>query len=142
MSTHLTSGVTLSVNKTGTGSSYTKLTQIISIDGPGGSTDALEITDYDSTVREFRSGLHDPGEMSVEFNFDVNDPEHKWLMSRPVGGETYAWRIAIPTEPKATHIEFAGFVTAANPGLGAPGEVITGSATIKITDVITWSEDD
>lgn len=141
MATQLTTGVTLSVDKLGTGATFTKLVQITSIDGPGGSTDSLEITDYDSTVREFRSGLHDPGEMSFEFNFDPSDTDHKWLMGLPESGETYDWRISIPTTPKATYIEFAGFATAASPGFGEAGEVLTGSASIKITDVITWSEE-
>ena len=137
----LTTGVVLKVDKLGTGITYTKIAQITSIDGPGGSTDSLEKTDYDSVVREYRAGLHDPGEASFEFNFDPTDTEHKWLMGRPESGETYGWRIEIPTEPKKTYIEFDGFVTAAAPGFGEPGEIVTGSASIKITDAVTWSEE-
>lgn len=138
----LTTGIALKVAKTGgSPATYTKIAQITSIDGPGGSTDSLEKTDYDSVVREYRAGLHDPGEMSVEFNFDPADAEHKWLMSRPESRQTYPWRIEIPTEPKKTLIDFEGFVTAAAPGFGEPGEIVTGSASIKITDAIVWSEE-
>jgi len=143
MSEILTSGVVLKVDKTGeTPAVYTKIAQITSIDGPGGSTDSLEKTDYDSTVREFRAGLHDPGEASFEFNLDPANLEHKWLMGRPESRETYGWRIEIPTEPKATYIDFDGFVTAAPPSFGEPGEIVTASTSIKITGSIVWSEEE
>lgn len=141
MATQITKGVTLSVDKLGTGAAHTKILQITAIDGPSGSTDSLEITDYDSAVREFRSGLHDPGEATFEFNLDPANTEHKWLMGRPESGETYSWRISIPTTPKKTLIDFDGFVTSAPPSFGAPGEVITGSTAIKITGPVVWSEE-
>lgn len=139
MATQLTKGVTLSVDKTGEGGTFTKLVQITSIDGPGGSTDSVEITDYDSTSREFRAGLHDAGEFSFEFNLDPANTEHQFLMGLPEAGTTHDWQVSIPTEPKATLIKFAGFATAAQPGFGAPGEVITGSASIKVTGAAEWS---
>ena len=139
MATELTSGVTLSVDKTGTGGSLTKLIQITSIDGPGASADAVEITDYDSTTREFRAGLSDPGEFTFEFNLDPVDTEQRWLMGLPAAGTTHDFQISIPTTPKATLIDFAGFATAASPGFGAPGEVITGSVTIKVAGAVAWS---
>lgn len=140
MATQLTKGVALKVDKTGaTPAVFVKLLQITSIDGPGGSTDSVEVTDYDSTVREFRAGLHDPGEVTIEFNLDPSNVEHKWLLARPESGETNGWRIEIPTTPKKTLIDFEGFVTAAPPSFGEPGEVITGSVSIKITGPVVWS---
>lgn len=141
----LSTGVELKVAKTPAVPpavpSYTKILQITSIDGPGGTTDSLEKTDYDSAVKEFRAGLHDPGEASFEFNLDPNDDEHVWLVERPASRQTYPWRIEIPTAPKKTYIEFDGFVTAAPPSFGEPGEIITASTSIKITGPIVWSKE-
>lgn len=140
MATEITSGVELLVAKTGgSPATYTKILQITSIDGPGGTADSLEKTDYDSVVKEFRPGLYDPGEASFEFNLDPANAEHKWLLGRPESKETYSWRIKIPTLPKATLIDFDGFVTAAPPSFGAPGEIITASTSIKITGSVVWS---
>jgi len=139
MATQLTKGITLSVDKTGTGGTFTKLIQITSIDGPGGSADSVEITNYDSTTREFRAGLSDPGKFTFEFNLDPIDTEQRWLMGLTAAGTTHDWQVSIPTSPKTTLLDFQAFCTAAAPGFGAPGEVATGSVTLKVTGDVTWS---
>lgn len=53
----------------------TDVAEVISITGPGESTDSLDVSnmDSDNEFKEFIAGLHDGGEVSFEANFKSSD---------------------------------------------------------------------
>jgi predicted secreted protein len=64
-------GSDLKIGDDGTSESFTKIVEIIDINGPNMSHDVIEVTNQDSTNgwREFLPGLRDGGEVSVTANW-------------------------------------------------------------------------
>lgn len=137
MAIYLSKGVTLSVCTTaGATTPFTKLAQILSVDGPSSTVDSVETTNLDSERREFRPGLPDGGELSLDLEFDPGDTGHVFLRGAADAPDTYSFQVSYPTLPKATLDTALGFVTEFAPKSGAPGEKITASCKIKITGAV------
>jgi len=69
-----TQGTELFMQKGSAGSAtLVKIAEVRSMDGiGGGSTDTIDVTDWDSTAKEKLTGLTDNGELTMELNFGSN----------------------------------------------------------------------
>ncbi|QXE85971.1 hypothetical protein KP003_16650 [Geomonas nitrogeniifigens] len=61
-------GKTLTAAGTATPLSWTKVGEVKSIDPSGSTSSDIDVTDLDSTKKEFRIGLGDPGTITLEMN--------------------------------------------------------------------------
>jgi hypothetical protein len=62
-----------------------KVANVTAISGVGGEAGEIEITNFDSTAKEFLTGLKDSGTVNVSINYDPTEASHSTLLGL-VGG--------------------------------------------------------
>lgn len=77
---------------TGTGATIVNIAEIRSMDGiGGGSTDTIDVTDWNSTAKEKLTGLTDNGELTMEANFGSNTSMQELYTKKASGAVTNFW---------------------------------------------------
>lgn len=71
-----------------------KLANVTSFDGLGGQASEIDITNFDSLVREFRRGLRDGGTVSLGLNLDPGNAAQSQFWDLENAGTTVYWCIA------------------------------------------------
>lgn len=107
----------------------TELAGITNITGPGISREILDVTAHDSAdaYREFLGGVKDPGEVSVDVNYDP-DVHDVWIDDLDdVTPRDYQIEF-----PDGTTWDFAAFLTSFEPSAPFDGK-LTASASFKVT---------
>lgn len=134
-------GTILSVDKLGTGVTFTTIDQVLSIDGPSNEVGSAETTHLLSARKTYRPTLPDGGELSFELEYDPSDTAgHAYLRGLADAPAILTWRVSYPTSP-VIHDTFEGFLTKFGTSAGGPEENLTASATIKVTGaVVTAAE--
>ncbi|WP_165073318.1 phage tail tube protein [Paludisphaera rhizosphaerae] len=130
-------GMSVSVDKLGTGVTYTKIPQVLSIGKPPKTVDAVEDTDLDSLAKEFSPGLTDNGELTIEMRFDPQDVTHQYLEDLADDPVITGFQIRIPTLPDATLYTFQGFPTNFDNPAGGNSDPLTANLNMKVTGVVT-----
>lgn len=69
-----------------------KIAKLTNIDGLGGSASDIDITNFDSTAKEYLVGLQDNGTANFGLNLDPQDSSHVWLKTN-AGGNRFQWAI-------------------------------------------------
>ena len=130
-------GATIDITSDGTGSvtGLTDIAQISSLSGPNLQAETIDVTTHDSpsAVREFVSGLIDPGEFTVGLVYDPNVVTHGALWTDLVA-RTYALSFGLffPTLLNMSW-GFEGQVVGFGPIEAQPDGAVTASVTIKIS---------
>jgi len=103
------------------------------------SREALDTTHLGTTTAKtfIPTELFDGGNLEVEFLHEVDEQP-------PYSGAAETITVTFPKEAAgssvANSVQFSGFMT--NYSWGAPmGELVTGSATIKVTGDLTWVDE-
>jgi hypothetical protein len=141
--TVLTVSATLSAvaaaSKTVTGKAL--IGEIKSFNGPGGQAGDIDVTTLESTAKEFRRGLQDEGEISLECNFEPTDPGQIFCrVARAETGSPFGQRnfeIVFPNSPPTT-LTFAAFVK----GFAISGgvdDVNKLALALRVTGPVTFS---
>lgn len=125
----------------------TKVGEIIDIDGPGMSKDAIEVTASDGTAgdgyREFLPGWRDGGEVTISANWVPADSTHDGttgLLSVFEGDDLQAFKIETPAGSDGSDgtvvISFNGIVTDFSVSMPLE-EQSQLDCTIKLTGAVT-----
>jgi hypothetical protein len=69
-----------------------KISNLTSVDSLGGAASDIDVTNLDSTAREYLVGLQDNGTASFGLNLDPKDESHQ-VMFDIAGGDRYQWAI-------------------------------------------------
>jgi hypothetical protein len=96
-------GSTLSVSDGASPEVYTALKNITTVPGPQSSAAEIEVTDLDSTAKEFLLDLADHGTITCQGFFNPNDTAHAQLQSDNVAGTARNYRITLSSSPLATY---------------------------------------
>lgn len=125
-------GTVLERSDMGDPATFTEVANVSSISGPSISRETIDVTAHDSpdAYREFLGGLKDPGEISLELNWDPEDTTHADLASDLDDTVARDWRLILPGD--IAYWEFTAFLTAFETSYPIDDK-ITGSATLKIT---------
>jgi hypothetical protein len=125
--------------KLGAGSplSYTKIAEVNSISGPGGSVSVIDVTDLSSAAKEKMAGLNDNGQISFECNFIPSNTQHAALVAAKAAGTILKFQLVFP-DTGSTTWSFDGFVVSLPPSFGVDG-VLKASITIEVTGEIVES---
>ncbi|WP_436772070.1 phage tail tube protein [Yinghuangia sp. YIM S09857] len=110
---------------------FTALANVTNVSGPGLSRETIDVTAHDSPDgwMQFLGGLKDPGEVTVDVNYDP--AEHDVLIADFGDDEPRNYRIAFP-DPGTTTWTFGGIMTGFEPD--APyDDKLTASLTFKVT---------
>lgn len=108
---------------------------ISSFSGMTGQASDIDITCLTSTAREFRQGLQDFGDFTVEL---MRDPTQVGQVELELAKNAQATRTFILTLPSGDIATFEGYVKGFTTA-GGVDAVVTGTATIKITGLVVWS---
>lgn len=111
-------GSELKIGDDGTTETFTKIAEIIDIDGPSMSRDAIEVTSQDSTSgwREFIPGMRDGGEVSITANWipvHATQDGTSGVLSKFTDDVLHNWQIITAGDGSSgtIDIDFAGIVT-------------------------------
>jgi len=115
---------------------FNDVPQIKSISGLGsGQSQEIDVTDFDSTGKEFVQGLKDEGSVSIDMVYDPNDTQQTRLETIRSNQETTNFKIVL-SDTNNTNFEFAGFITSFEKTL-EEDDVMRASVSIRITGAIT-----
>ena len=130
-----TQGSKIEVSGAASPSVFTKIVNVTDISESGATLDQIDVTNLDSTAKEFVPGLPDYGTVTVQINFDSDEATHQTLDQLAQGGTSAIrdWRI---TESgggsPGSRTQFKGFVQALQKAR-AVNSVVKATVTVKKT---------
>lgn len=102
-----TTGKVVTAAGTATSVTFTPIANIKDFSGFDGSASELDVTNLDSTAKEFRTGLTDPGQFSINIDYDDTNAGHQALRARQISAVVSSFKLTLPT---ADVITFSGYV--------------------------------
>lgn len=102
--------------------------------GDGAASD-IDITTLASTAKEYRQGLQDFGDLTLELNRDPADAGQVVLLEAKAAQATREVVITLASSEVATFDAYVKSVSTE----GAIDGVLTGTATLKITGTVVWT---
>lgn len=128
-------GMKIWVSPTGSPQAHVAIPEVRTIGGPSGSSGLNDVTDLDSTGKEWKPQLKDEGEISLGIYYIPDNAVHAGLRTAWSARTKKAFRLEF-TDTSGTTWDFEGYVTSFNV-TGGVDEVVTAIVTIKITGSIT-----
>ena len=135
-----TVGKTITIGTaTATPSAWVKLGEVKSIKPTSASSSDIDVTDLDSTAKEFRTGLMDNGSVTLDINVLETNTGQAAFLAAFTGSTSKNYKITSPAPSNAIRT-FAASVKQfpTIPDVGVDG-VLTGSVGLKISGAITVS---
>jgi len=114
---------------TATPVTWTQIAGVDSFDWQDGEGADIEVTDLDSTAKEFLTGLQDPGTFAVTLNVKTADPGQGACVTAKASGLTKDFKLELPNGATRT---FAGQVKGM-PESGGVDAKLSGSMNIRIS---------
>lgn len=108
---------------------------ISSFTGMTGQASDIDVTCLTSTAREFRQGLQDFGDFTIEL---MRDPAQVGQLEMEIAKNSQDIRTFALTLPGGPVATFDGYVKGLTTS-GGVDAVVTGTATIKITGPVVWT---
>lgn len=115
---------------------YTAVANVVSISGIGGQKSDIDITNFDSTAKEFLTGLEDPGEVQVEINFAPSAATHDTLWTLKNDGTLRTWRVRMSGTSPYDYFEFAATVKQFQVNFQTD-DVVRATVTLRLSGAIT-----
>jgi hypothetical protein len=128
-----TGGSAYTTGGTATPVTFTSVTNLKTFSGFDGSSSEIEVTNLDSTAKEFRLGLVDGGQFSIEIDYDNTAAGHAALRAKQVSGVLTPFKLTLPN---ANVITFSGYVKKFSLAGGVDAIAKT-SADIRISGAVT-----
>lgn len=132
------------VFKFGTAGAETTVGEVISISGPNFERSSVDTTNLGTTsARTFVAGMFDPGEITLELNFDNNDAGQVLLEAAVASGSENGWVIEFAKlDAESDTLTFSGtcIVQSFSNNI-AMDEAETASVTLKVVKAITTDAD-
>jgi len=132
------------VFKFGTAGAETTVGEVISISGPNFERGSVDTTNLGTTsARTFVAGMFDPGEITLELNFDNNDAGQVLLEAAVASGAESGWVIEFAQlTAESDTLSFSGtcIVQSFSNNI-AMDEAETASVTLKVVKAITTDAD-
>lgn len=127
-----TQGTTLKIDNTTPGTADQLIENIKSFSGFDGESTEIEVTNLDSTAKEFRVGLKDNGSFSLEWNPDYSATGQNVV--RAAGNTVKTFELELPNGSTAG---FQGLIKNADSISGGVDAVLDGSVSIRINGAVT-----
>lgn len=113
---------------------------IVSFSGFDGEASDIDITTLDSTAKEFRQGLQDFGNFSLELIRDADDVGQDELLTQKAAQTSSVCVLSFPDVATLNVATFTAYVKSVSTN-GGVDEVIRGTANLKITGAVVWSDE-
>ena len=120
---------------------FTTIGEVMSFSSPQVSVDEIEVTNFDSTAKEFiSSGLAAGGELTIEMNFVGSDAQQQGLRTDCYAGTTRNFKFVMNDHATTkSNVTFAAFVKNIDGPKGSVGEAYKTTVTLKVTGAPTWA---
>lgn len=129
-------GVTIArLDTTVSPNAYSTINEVSEINGPDGAASEIDVTDLNSSAKEFKMGLADEGNVTFTINYLPSDAVHAALLSDRDSQTLRTFRITLTSSPQETWT-FTAYVTAA-PLTNAVDGVTQMSITLKVSGIVT-----
>ena len=129
-------GSSIAINTAESGEAvWTKIKNVISFTGFDGSASEIDVTDLESTAKEFRLGLQDHGKFAFEMHIDRTDAGQLALEAARKSGKVVQLKLTLPNAEAAT---FSALVKS-TPISGGIDAVLKGSVETRVTGDIEWA---
>ena len=121
---------------------FTKVAEITSFNGPGGSASVIDMTNLESEAKEKKIGLRDEGQISFECNLIPSDVGQTGLREDRASRALRNFKFLLTDDPggtgsSPTTLEFSAFVLNFSIS-GAVDGKISASVTLEISGPVTW----
>jgi hypothetical protein len=126
-------GATLMVGATGA-TPTTAVKNIKSYSGFDGEASEIDVTNLDSTSKEYRLGLQDFGSFTAEWNPDYTDAGQNEVRAAQASGAVKSFLLTLPN---GNTLAFDGLVKNATSASGGIDATHDGSVSIRITGDVT-----
>jgi hypothetical protein len=128
-----TTGRTITAAGTATSITFTSIANVRTFSGFDGSASEIDVTNLESVAKEVRLGLVDPGNFTLELDYDSANAGHIALRAKQVLGALSSFKLTLPN---ATVVTFSGYVKKFSLG-GGVDEVAKTSVELRISGAIT-----
>ena len=120
---------------TATPVTFTQIKEVKTFSGFDGQASELDVTNLDSTAKEFRLGLVDEGGFSFEMNQVNSDAGQSALRTSKNAGTIKTYKLTLPNAEVATFTAFAKSL----PSAGGVDGVLTSSVALRISGSVAWA---
>ncbi|WAV92472.1 hypothetical protein NB643_04535 [Oxalobacter aliiformigenes] len=129
-------GSSIAINTAESGeATWTKIKNVISFTGFDGAASEIDVTDLDSTAKEYRLGLQDYGKFSFEMHIDRTDAGQLALEAARKSGKVVQLKLTLPDGEAATF----NVLVKSTPISGGIDAVLKGSVETRITGDVEWA---
>ena len=129
-------GKTLTATGTATPSAWIQVKELKAIKPSGASASKIDVTDLDSTAKEYRSGLVDNGTFSADIHILESDPGQAAVLAAFNAATVNTYKVASPAKTRTFQATCLKFPTVPD---SAVDGVQTGSAEWQISGSVTVS---
>lgn len=129
-------GTTFSIDTASSGGpTYTAIGNIKTFSGFDGASSEIDVTNLSSSAKEYRLGLEDNGQFSIELDRDFSDVGQTALLAARDSQVGKSFKLVLSNGENAI---FTGFVKKFSLA-GGVDQVVKGSADIRISGAVTWA---
>lgn len=114
---------------------FTAIGNIVDHDGPSKENPEVDVTDLNSSAKEYIPGLVDNGEITITVNFDPSNASHDRLLDDLDGRISRNYQITWPVSP-ALNWTFNAFVKSFSQRSGVD-QPLQGTVTLRINGAVT-----
>jgi hypothetical protein len=114
---------------------FTAIPGVTGISGPSAQANLIDVTDLDSTAKEFLPGLKDEGEITLDLNWTPDNTVHQSLRSNFTNRTKKTFALDFSDTAPVTRWQFDGYITQCQIS-GAVDNALKAQVTIKITGAI------
>lgn len=129
-------GTLLQVGDAASPEVFTTIAEVLTISGPQLTSEDVEVTNMDSTAKEYISGIADGGSINFELNW-IAQTQQTTLRNDVEAGTARNYKVVFPTSPNTT-ADFNGRCTEFSM-TAEPNSQIRATANVKISGSVTWS---
>ena len=114
------------------------VSEVISFSGPSPNSNIIDITNLQSTAKQKMIGLYDGGQITLNCNFDVDDPGQRLLRECLKARTKGNLHVQLSQTSTAKYIEMMGYCSGFTVS-GAVDNVLRSDYTIVVHKGITYS---
>lgn len=113
---------------------------IISFSGFDGEAADIDITTLASTAKEFRQGLQDYGNFTLELIRDPNDAGQAEILAQRAAQTTSTCVLTFPDDVTLNVATFSAYVKSLTTE-GGVDDVVRGNSNLRITGSVVWTDE-
>ena len=133
----LGSGATLQLGSGASPQVYTTIAEVLRVGPIGSSNPEVDVTNLDSTAKEYIAGLADGNTVEFEMNWVAGNSQQQSLRTSQASGSTVNMKMVWPVSPETT-AQFDLVLLDFSMGDTTPEAQVTATVSGRISGSIAW----